>query len=112
VCVCVWQLGCVEDYYIIIVQRAVKRAHALHGADSRSPEKLGCDEWRVGQQWGIGKQAVVGMGQLASIYPVEEDMMPRSAGGQTLQFAGSKVTQIAHWLLARHVLTGEADEVG
>jgi len=66
-----------------IVQRAVKRAHALHGADSRSPEKLGCDEWRVGQQWGIGKQAVVGMGQLASIYPVEEDvnMMPRSAGG-------------------------------
>jgi hypothetical protein len=54
------------------------------------------------------------MGQLASIYPVEEDvnMMPRSTGGQTLQFAGSKVTQIAHRLLARHVLTGEADEVG
>ena len=43
VCVCVWQLGCVEDYYIIIVQLAVKRAQALHGADSRSSEKLGCD---------------------------------------------------------------------
>jgi hypothetical protein len=40
------------------------------------------------------------MGQLASFYPVEEDMMPRSAGGQTLQFAGSKVTQIARRLLA------------
>jgi hypothetical protein len=40
VSVCVWQLGCVEDYYIIIVQRAVKRAHALHGDDSRSQVKL------------------------------------------------------------------------
>jgi hypothetical protein len=53
------------------------------------------------------------MGQLASFYPVEEDMMPlmmpRSAGGQTMQFAGSKVTQIAHRLLARRVLTGEAE---
>jgi hypothetical protein len=49
------------------------------------------------------------MGQLASFYPVEEDMMPRSAGGQTMQFAGSKVTQIAHRLLARRVLTGQAE---